>query len=75
MSDKALYHQSGIEAVKNEETGKYEELHPMLIKLESEIEEAAEKIDEEKNANGEHQKDRHAIKSYKISNQKHGRGD
>ncbi len=26
MSDKALYHQNGIEAVKNEETGKYEEL-------------------------------------------------
>ncbi len=29
MSDKALYHQKGFEAIKNEETGKYEELKPI----------------------------------------------
>ena len=39
MSDKALYHQQGFEAVKNKETGKYEELNPILNQLESEIEE------------------------------------
>jgi hypothetical protein len=48
MSDKALYHLNGKEAVKNEQTGKYEELKPIINQLESEIEELEEKIDEEK---------------------------
>ncbi len=65
MSDKALYHQRGIEAVKNEETGKYEELSPLINKLESEIEKVVEKTEEEKNTNKQRQKDRHAIKSYR----------
>jgi hypothetical protein len=46
MSDKALYHLNGIEAVKNEDTGKYEELKPILKQLESEIDEIEEKIGE-----------------------------
>jgi hypothetical protein len=46
MSDKALYHQNGIEAVKNEETGKYEELKPIIKQLELEIEELQEKIEQ-----------------------------
>ncbi len=63
MSDKALYHQRGIEWVKNEETGKYEELSPILFNLESEIEEIEEKIEIE-NTKGQ-QKDKQTIKSYK----------
>src|SRR3954466_13857482 len=57
MSDKALYHLNGKEAVKNEQTGMYEELKPIINQLESEIEELEEKIDEEK--------DKQVIKSYK----------
>src|SRR4051794_2949176 len=57
MSDKALYHLNGKEAVKNEQTGMYEELKPIINQLESEIEELEEKIDEEK--------DKQFIKSYK----------
>src|SRR6185312_8789416 len=45
MSDKALYHQNGTEAVKNEKTGRYEELKPMLKELETKIEELEEKIE------------------------------
>ncbi len=48
MSDKALYHQNGFEAVKNEKTGKYEELKPILKQLELEIEELEEKIERNK---------------------------
>ena len=48
MSDKALYHLNGTEAVKNEKTGKYEELKPIIKQLESEIEELEEKIGETK---------------------------
>src|SRR6476620_6976709 len=33
MTDKALYHQNGVEAVKDEDTGKYEELKPILNEL------------------------------------------
>src|SRR4051794_4850209 len=33
MSDKALYHQQGFEAVKDENTGKYVELDPLLDQL------------------------------------------
>ena len=49
MSDKALYHQQGFEAVKNENTGQYEELKPILKQLELEIEELEEKIEETNN--------------------------
>src|SRR6476469_3550790 len=48
MSDKALYHLNGTEAVKNEKTGKYEDLKPIIKQLESEIEELEEKIGETK---------------------------
>src|SRR4051812_30077566 len=34
MSDKALYHLNGKEAVKNEQTGMYEELKPIINQLE-----------------------------------------
>ncbi len=64
MSDKALYHQRGIEAVKNEETSKYEELSNLLNKLESEIEEFELQIQGE-NVKDSKQKDRQIIKSYK----------
>jgi hypothetical protein len=57
MSDKALYHLDGTEAVKNEQTGKYEELVPIINQLESKIEDLEEKIYEEK--------DKQVIKSYK----------
>ena len=46
MSDKALYHQNGYEAVKNENTGQYEELKPILKQLELGIEDLEEKIEE-----------------------------
>ncbi len=61
MSDKALYHQIGIEAVKNEETGKYEDISPLINKLELEIQEIEEKIEEE-NSKDSKQKDRKAIR-------------
>ena len=48
MSDKALYHLNGTEAVKNEKTGRYEELKPIIKQLESKIEELEEKIEETK---------------------------
>src|SRR6476659_1631075 len=48
MSDKALYHLNGTEAVKNEKTGKYEELKPIIKQLESKIEDLVEKIEETK---------------------------
>jgi hypothetical protein len=64
MSDKALYHQRGIEAVKNEETGKYEDLLHLLNKLESEIEEFELQIGEE-NSKDSKQKDRQIIRSSK----------
>jgi hypothetical protein len=64
MSDKALYHQEGFEAVKNEDTGKYEELKPILKELEREIAELEEKKEEE-DAKGQQQKDKLLIKSYK----------
>jgi hypothetical protein len=46
ITDKALYHLNGKEAVKDEKTGKYEELKPIIKQLESEIEELEEKIEE-----------------------------
>ena len=46
MSDKALYHLNGFEAVKDETTGKYEELKPIIKHFESEIEDLEEKIGE-----------------------------
>src|SRR4051812_9172262 len=64
ITDKALYHQNGFEAVKNKETGQYEDLAPILNEIELEIEELKEKIEEE-NDKGQDQKDKQVIKSYK----------
>jgi hypothetical protein len=47
ITDKALYHQNGFEAIKNIEIGRYEELDPILNEIELEIEELKEKIKEE----------------------------
>jgi hypothetical protein len=46
MRDKALYHLNGFEAVKDETTGKYEELKPIIKHFKSEIEDLEEKIGE-----------------------------
>jgi hypothetical protein len=59
MSDKALYHQQGFEAVKDENTGKYVELDPLLDQLESKIEYIEEQLEEEKS------NDKMIIKSYR----------
>ena len=37
ITDKALYHQNGFEAVKNKEIGQYEDLAPILNEIELEI--------------------------------------
>ncbi len=65
MTDKALYHQNGVEAVKDENTGKYLELKPILNELVAEIEDLQEKIDEEEDK-GQSQRDRKSIKSWKT---------
>ena len=65
MTDKALFHQNGVEAVKDENTGKYLELKPILNELVAEIEELHEKIDDEKDK-GHQQRDKKAIKSWKL---------
>ena len=70
MIDEALYHQRGIEAVKNEKTGEYEELKPILNQIEKEIEELQEKIGEDDETNkkgqGRQQSDKkQIIRSYK----------
>jgi hypothetical protein len=64
MTDKALYHQNGVEAIKDENTGKYLELNPILKELVAEIEDLQEKIDEEEDKEPI-QRDRKAIKSWK----------
>lgn len=64
MTDKALYHQNGVEAVKDENIGKYEELKPILNELVEEIEDLQEKIDGEE-SKGQNKKDRKSIKSWK----------
>jgi hypothetical protein len=60
ITDKALHHQNGFEAVKNEETRTYEKLAPILNEIELEIEELKEKIEEEE------ENDKQVIKSYKF---------
>src|SRR6478735_9448392 len=65
MTDKALFHQNGVEAVKDENTGKYLELKPILNELVAEIEELQEKIDDEKDK-GYQQRDKKDIKSWKL---------
>jgi len=65
MSDKALYHQEGFEAIKNEKTGEYEKLKPMLEEIETELEELEEKIEEEEAKGQGQQKDKQLIRSYK----------
>ena len=64
MTDKALYHQNGVEAVKDEDTGKYEELKPILNELGEEIEDLQKKIDDEE-SKGQNHRDRKSIKSWK----------
>jgi hypothetical protein len=63
VSDKALHHQKGFEAVKDDKTGKYVELNPILNQLELEIEELEETIEAE-SSKGQ-QKDKQQIKSWK----------
>jgi hypothetical protein len=65
MSDKALYHQEGFEAIKNEKTGEYEELKPILKEIETEIEDLEEKIEKEEAKGQGQQKDKQLIRSYK----------
>ncbi len=64
MTDKALYHQNGVEAIKDENTGKYLELKPILKELVANIEELQEKIDDVDDK-GHQQRDRKDIKSWK----------
>ena len=47
MTDKALYHLNGTQAVKNEHTGKYKELVPIIKQLELEFEELEETNDKQ----------------------------
>jgi hypothetical protein len=62
-SDKAIHHQKGFEAVKDEKTGKYEKLDPIFNKLDSEIDDIQEKI--EAQATKGQQKDKQLVKSWK----------
>jgi hypothetical protein len=61
MSDKALYHRDGPLVIEDEKTGEIELLGPIINKLNSEIEEINEQIEDERKKD-DRKKDNQLIK-------------